>query len=675
MALKKSNIMAALVALSLSAFAADTFYVSTTGEDDAERSGGEDEPFATLNYALSRCAKQYTTILLEDGEYMLESTPEVLADGRFYDLVIRSRSGNRDAVVLDGQGKVRCLAIKSAVRTTVADMTFRNGYLEPIDSTSCYDNAGAGILTHNSSATITNCVIKNCHVNAKDSQSWGGGIHMENQSALLVDSILENCSVSNHYVKTVRSSLGGGLCLWGCTARNSIVRNCTMWSDRSDVATPLVSGGGGVYARTDSVIEDCQILDNLAENGNKTVASYQGSGGGVFLNESVISNSLVSGNVAAAMGGGLLLTGGFKVYGCTISGNTVVADYTAGYLGSGGGIYAQDCSASVSKTLESCLIADNTNLTTTAAAPMGGGLMCDGVNTLTVRDCAFVGNRAITGGALALAKRNGTQLTTKLAFTNCLFKANFSEKQGGALEIQSIEDVSFRDCWFLENENHVNYGALAHVASSYNREIGLGFRNCLFRKNKSQGGNTLFDVEAGSYNYPVAMEYCTFVSNRADLALLYPGKTQSASLWTVKGCVFADDMRRKDYPNLFWPAFHANFADYGANITFCSCYSDANYPAGENGNLAVGMDEKFTDPGANNFRPTLKSPLKAAGGTAADWMTGAKDLGQGDPLVETVGTYGVSIVRVKAKDRLLNGNPTIGCSEAWEPGGLMLLLR
>ncbi len=107
------------------------------------------ETVAELQEAVAR-AEPETTILIADGHYRLPRYLEITADG----VTLRSRSGNRDAVILDGQASrhIELIGIRNASGVTIADLTVQNVVAN-------------GIKLNNDTpvhqVTIRNCVIRN----------------------------------------------------------------------------------------------------------------------------------------------------------------------------------------------------------------------------------------------------------------------------------------------------------------------------------------------------------------------------------------------------------------------------------------------------------------------------------------------------------------------------------
>ena len=100
--------------------------------------------------ALVAGAASGTTILLQDGTYDLSS-----GDGtsrlsfETANVTLRSLSGNRDAVVLDGNYGTSELISISASNVTIADLTLMRAYNHPIHISGPVGNPISGILIHN----------------------------------------------------------------------------------------------------------------------------------------------------------------------------------------------------------------------------------------------------------------------------------------------------------------------------------------------------------------------------------------------------------------------------------------------------------------------------------------------------------------------------------------------
>lgn len=107
------------------------------------------ETVAELQQAVAQ-AQPDTTILIADGHYLLPRYLEITADR----VTLRSRSGDRHAVILDGQTSrhIELIGIRNARGVTIADLTVQNVVAN-------------GIKLNNDTpvhqVTIRNCVIRN----------------------------------------------------------------------------------------------------------------------------------------------------------------------------------------------------------------------------------------------------------------------------------------------------------------------------------------------------------------------------------------------------------------------------------------------------------------------------------------------------------------------------------
>ena len=99
--------------------------------------------------ALVASAASGTTILLQDGTYDLSS-----GDGtsrlsfETANVTLRSLSGNRDAVILDGDYGTSELISILASNVTIADLTLMRAYNHPIHISGYAGNPISGILIH-----------------------------------------------------------------------------------------------------------------------------------------------------------------------------------------------------------------------------------------------------------------------------------------------------------------------------------------------------------------------------------------------------------------------------------------------------------------------------------------------------------------------------------------------
>jgi hypothetical protein len=159
------------------------------------------------------------------------------------------------------------------------------------------DYSGGGVCALSTSATVTNCVIRN-----NLAQAHGAGAYKVT---------LNNCSLSSN----VAQNNGGG-------AYQSVLNDSTLSSNRGN-------NGGGAWGST---LNNCSLSNNR---------STPQSGGGA--NNCTLNNCLLSGNIAANAGGGAYNS---SMNNCTLTANSAS-------VGSGGGAFLG--------TLNNCIVYLNVN--------------------------------------------------------------------------------------------------------------------------------------------------------------------------------------------------------------------------------------------------------------------------------------------------------------------------
>lgn len=141
----------------------------------------------------------------------------------------------------------------------------------------------------------------------------------------------------------------------------------------------------------------------------------------------------------------------------------------------------------------------------------GGGLNMDTVDTLTLKNSTFTGNKATktdaTGGAIYL--NYVSQGEDNATITGCSFDGNQvlsgTNCQGGAIRA-AFSQIAFDDCDFQNNESPVYGGAVQCASNSV-----LSFDDCIF------DGNEAGRVGGGLYNVTgtVTINGGSFTSNTA----------------------------------------------------------------------------------------------------------------------------------------------------------------
>lgn len=186
--------------------------------------------------------------------------------------------------------------------------------------------------------------------------------------------VLSGCSTKTLSGLTITNGLGpcgyaGGITIRGSSAS---ISGCIINANHGHSA-------GGIYLdrQSEAILAGCTISGNTSDSAGGGLCD-DSDGDGLR-----VTNSLITGNLAGASGGGIACRRDSRtvVTNCIIGGNTA--------LGDGGGVFLY---SSLDITLSGCLLAGN-------SAVQGGGIWSKDSN-LTVHQCTVADNYAQQGGGL-----------------------------------------------------------------------------------------------------------------------------------------------------------------------------------------------------------------------------------------------------------------------------------
>lgn len=219
----------------------------------------------------------------------------------------------------------------------------------------------------------------------------------------------------------------------------------------------------------------------------------------------------------------------------------------------------------------------------------GGGILCLGAVSPTVRNVRFMNNRSSFGGAAGYCN-NGAFPT----FEDCSFLDGVGGSFGGAFDIANGGPVRYERCYF-EGNTAVRAGALEVFATS-----GVIVSNCVFRDNTatgSSGGGAIWVGSGGNTKF----SNCSIIGNSATNNAAGGIRNQGANNTIVANCILYDNSGGAGAQG------SANQVSPGTNVTYSIV--EGGYTG--TGNLAG--DPMFVDVVGGDYALTLASPAIDAG--------------------------------------------------------------
>ena len=262
----------------------------------------------------------------------------------------------------------------------------------------------------------------------------------------------------------------------------------------------------------------------------------------------------------------------------------------------------------------------------------GGGLLCSGAHSPTIRNCRFVANRCSFGGAAGYINNGGEP-----SFTDCSFEDGVGGSFGGAFDIASGGSVRFDRCLFVGNTAQ-RAGALEVFNTT-----GVFVTNCLFFNNTatgSGGGGAIWMGSGGN----TRVRNCTIVGN-SSLAQAQGGiRDQGSANETVANCIV--------WGNSGPGGAMAALNQINNGVTVLHCIVEGGYPG--TGNL--GVDPQLVDQAGGDLNLSASSPAIDAGlnngvpnGIVLDFAQNPRFVD--DPNVVDTGSGTAPIVDIGAYER------------------------
>jgi hypothetical protein len=294
--------------------AADTFTVTTTGDDTSAAACAPATPAGTYHcttlrdaVAAADAATSASTIDFTSG---LTGTITLGTGGKL------PLSGTEN-VTINGPG-AGALTVSGNNASQIFDITSGDDYTDGISGLTLTDGhstaspGGAIADTGGATLDLTSDTISNSVTGDTTTDTGGGAVYTEGSLTISDSSLSGNTSAEDGGAVYVHHDEASALSL---TINDSTVSGNT-----------AASNGGGIFGAKYTTITGSHITSNTQTGGG----TYVGGGIATLGGSLVIDDSTVSGNTSAGLGGGI---GSASKYGVTIE-NSTVSGNTAG---SGGG--------------------------------------------------------------------------------------------------------------------------------------------------------------------------------------------------------------------------------------------------------------------------------------------------------------------------------------------------
>lgn len=543
--------------------AGNSWYVKA-GATDGD--GSEASPYGDLKSALDNTNLQEgDTIYVMSGDYKGESNTGLTIDKNNLNIV----SAGDEKPVFDGENSRQIFKITGS-NVVLKGLQLTQGkssnggalYIDAdnvkvdkctiISNTNSNNQRGGAIYI----ANHDNVSITNSQINSNNARYSGGAIYNTAPNTLIA-----NCSFSNGIAnsgggiysdKKIRivnvsmsscknaiiNAYGGGICLKGSDASNSVIDNVSFSSSYAD------QGGAIALVDCDNIIvNNCEVANSISETA--TGDAYNGDGAAIWMNgdNNLINNTYI--HDSQAHGWGIIYvpasSTGIVINNCSFVRNT------CSYHGSA--IYSRSDD----------LFVNNSYFEKNHCSRYGGAIYVGCGNHVKVKNSEFVGNYAEKGGAIYLgylSTSTGDVLRcTNPVIDNCTFTDNGvfpkppfdrNMSKGGAI-------FSFAENTTITNSNFTHNVALMGGAIVF--EYGRNFlENNTFTNNIAEryGGGAISSTKQGD-----TINNCTFINNNAK---------------GYGGAVSAD------YPTITNSKFIGNHAFHGGAIcTITANVSDSEF--------------------------------------------------------------------------------------------------
>ena len=234
----------------------------------------------------------YDTIVVTNGAYGVTNTLNV-TNG----VTVRSMNGAAfTTIYLSNTGALNRVLYVSSANAVIDGFTITNGFAT--------EKQGVGVYLQ--SGTLRNCVITKNLIPQKVSvnNQQGAGLYQNG-------GLVENCVISNNVMYHEQASAGGAY------VNGGTMRACRIVNNRMSGTSS--ENGVALYVNNSAVVENCLIAGNTGLGGSSGLG-----GGAVYVNSGTLRNCTVVGNALTNQATAGIYRNGGSVINCIASGNRSV---------------------------------------------------------------------------------------------------------------------------------------------------------------------------------------------------------------------------------------------------------------------------------------------------------------------------------------------------------------
>jgi uncharacterized repeat protein (TIGR01451 family) len=414
--------------------------------------------------------------------------------------------------------------------------------------------------------------LTNVHVISNTAGNNGGGVYGDSQVTITGGELRGNAATPTS------NAAGGGL----YAAGNVILEGVAVAANSLYSANDNVRGGG-VYGNANVIVYDSALQNNQATTNGWAVSA---TGGGLYANGTlVLSNTQVISN--AATGNSCQInnqSAGGGVYAAGSSNTATVTD--ALFQGNSAGCGSDDRGKGGAIYANSSLTVTATEFVSNTTNNMGGAIF--GANAVVLNDTEFLRNTAMGAsrtdlGGMEDSGGGAVYAESALTVTGARFSGNYARNDAGA--VYALRDATFDRVQWVQNSAD-RYGGALFLAnqSGYTRSM----RNVLLVANSAAQGAAIFD-DLGA----LTLQFATIVSPTVGAG---PAISITRGAATIVNSIVASYTTGIAAS----PGATVN-SDY--NLFFAAPTSIAI-----GGNSITGVDPRFIDPAAGDYRLATGSP-------------------------------------------------------------------